>query len=135
MGVQQMEEEVKDISQEVEEESLKKKKDKEKERVRAKGKELKIKDVEEQQQKLFNVKENVNETDPSKRGGSTSKEKEKPPSSTAKGIEIDAKLAKKILTSILGSNIGKSLNAVIRKEVRQTDTAIEKIKEEMKKKG
>merc|ERR1712098_829680 len=46
-------------------------------------------------------------------------------------VEIDAKLAKKILTSILGGNIGKTLN-VIRKEVNKIDSQNELIKEGLK---
>merc|ERR1711879_30073 len=145
--VQQMEEEVKDISQEVEEEGQrekkekvkkkKKKKDKEKEKVKLKErrKEMKVKDDEKEQIKnRAQEKESENENDKSeKRKGL--KESEIPSlTSPTKTIEIDAKLAKKILSSILGSNIGKTLNDVIRKEVNKTDSAIEKIKEEKKKK-
>ena len=144
--VQQMEEEVKDISQEVEEEGQrekkekvkkkKKKKDKEKVKLKERRKEMKVKDDEKEQVKIrAQEKEGESENDASeKRKGL--KESETPPlTSPTKTIEIDAKLAKKILSSILGSNIGKTLNDVIRKEVNKTDSAIEKIKEEMKKKG
>merc|ERR1711973_1073207 len=97
--VQQMEEEVKDISQDVEEDS----------------KEEKVKKKKKHKHK---------EKEASK------KKKPKSPV-TNPNVEIDSKLAKKILTSILGGNIGKTLN-VIRKEVSKIDSQNELIKEGLK---
>ena len=112
--VQQMEEEVKDISQDVEDEVKEKEKVKDKEKEKGKGKKKK-KD-----------KEKV-------KAEKDSRKKKKVKSTSSNDIEIDSKLAKKILSSILGSNIGKTLNDVIRNEVNKTDTAIEKLKEDLKK--
>ena len=115
--VKQMEAEVRDISEDVDVKvkSKKRKKDKEKaDSGKSKGKAPEIKRVKEDK-----------DTEPSK--------KKRNNNETNKDIEIDSKLAKKILTSILGTNIGKTLNDVIRKEVDKTDHTIEKLKEDLKK--
>ena len=108
--VKQMEAEVRDISEDSEVRTKPKKRKKGKEREEIKAEVKKVKQVKPLES---NKKKNENEG--------------------KKDIEINSKLAKKILTSILGKNIGKTLNEAIRKEVDKTDSAIEKIKEDLRK--
>ena len=113
--VKQMEAEVRDISEDNDVKLKPKKRKKGKERESEKPKE-----IEPEAKKILEDKD-----------VETSKKKKN--NEGKNDIEINAKLAKKILTSILGSNIGKTLNDVIRKEVDKTDSTIEKIKEDLKK--
>jgi len=50
-------------------------------------------------------------------------------------IAIDSRIAKKIISRIISSDMGKSFNEVIKREVGETESTIEKLREDLRKKS
>merc|ERR1712025_243447 len=96
-----------------------------------------MKDVEDMEQDLNEIT-----ADPTDGRRSRSKKKKhkddkkkKKKSKHVGDISIDSRIAKKIISRIISSDMGKSFNEAIKQEVGETESTIEKIREDLRKKS
>lgn len=96
-----------------------------------------MKDVEDMEQDLNEI---TAEPEDGRRSRSKKKKhkddrKKKKKSKHVGDIAIDSRIAKKIISRIISSDMGKSFNEAIKQEVGETESAIEKIREDLRKKS
>jgi len=96
-----------------------------------------MKDVEEMEEDVNEIIEEVEDGRRSKSKKKKHKEdkKKKKKSKYTGDIAIDSRIAKKIISRIISSDMGKSFNDAIKQEVGETESTIEKLREDLRKKS
>ena len=96
-----------------------------------------MKDVQEMERDVNDISqdaENGRRSKSKKKKHKDEKKKKKKEKYTG-DIAIDSRIAKKIISRIISSDMGKSFNEVIKREVGETESTIEKLREDLRKKS
>jgi len=96
-----------------------------------------MKDVQDMEREVDDISqetENGRRSKSKKRKHKDDKKKKKKEKYTG-DIAIDSRIAKKIISRIISSDMGKSFNEVIKREVGETESTIEKLREDLRKKS
>lgn len=96
-----------------------------------------MKDVQEMESDVKDISEEVESGRRSKSKKKKHKDdkKKKKKEKYTGDIAIDSRIAKKIISRIISSDMGKSFNEVIKREVGETESTIEKLREDLRKKS